>query len=119
MRQVHAQKAHERLPVLDQIVAPLVRKPVHRQKDQHIEHQNMIEGGASAACPVRARNRAFKIPPERLGIDDRRDPLDRRPWPTTRTTLVRVEKPWIVTFIASLRFNLRRLNQILRQMGRF
>jgi hypothetical protein len=70
------EKAHERQPVADQLLGPLVRQIVARLHKERLEHQHVIEGRAAALCAVRTRHRALQIAAEQLEIDHRVQPLE-------------------------------------------
>jgi hypothetical protein len=64
------EKAHERQPVLDQILGSLVRQAVAGLQDRRLEHQHMIESRPIASRSLRARYRSFQIAAEQLEINE-------------------------------------------------
>ena len=75
VRQRQPEKAHEREPVLDEILGPLVRQRVAGLQDQDPEHQHVVVGRAAAPRPIRARHGLLELGPERLEIHQRVHPL--------------------------------------------
>ena len=75
--QPEPEKAHERKPVLDQELGPLVRQAVAGLQDQHLPHQHMVERRTTAATAVGARHSPLQIRPEKLKIHQTIQPLKR------------------------------------------
>ena len=75
--QPEPEKAHERKPVLDQELSPLVRQAMAGLQDQHLEHQHMLERRTTASGAVGPRHSPFQIRPEKLKLHQTIQPLER------------------------------------------
>lgn len=92
--QAQPEEAHERQPVLDQILGPFIRQAMRRLQDQDLEHEHMVERRAPALRSTRPWNRSRQIRPEYLEIHDGVQPFEvvalGRKLPQT---LIDIEKP--------------------------
>jgi hypothetical protein len=76
VREVEAEEAHERQPVVDQELGSVVGKVVRRLDHQHLEHHHRIERRPPALRPIAIAERRGQVRAEHLEVHHRREGLE-------------------------------------------